>query len=74
MQIQALLAATGETGEKRTAVGSNIGPHIEVAKLAIFNGEAGKVKGFVTVCRLFLRIRMREAMVEEQVNWVLSYI
>ena len=47
---------------------------MEVAKLAIFNGEAGKVKVFVTVCRPFLRIRMREAMVEEQVNWVLSYI
>ena len=26
------------------------------------------------VCKLYIRIRMREAIVEEQVQWVLSYI
>ena len=44
-----------------------MGSHMEVAKLAIFNREAGKVGGFIMVCRLFLRIKLREAMVEEQV-------
>jgi len=44
-----------------------MGPHMEVAKPAIFNGEIGKVEGFITACRLFLRIKLREAMVEEQV-------
>ena len=24
-------------------------------------------------CRLFLRMKLREAIVEEQVNWILSY-
>ena len=66
-QIQALLAAGGE--ERRT-----MGPKIEVATPAIFNGEAGKVGGFVTACRLYLRMKMREAMVEEQVFWVLSHV
>ena len=47
---------------------------MEVAKPAIFNGEAGKVGGFVIACRLYLRMKMREATVEEQVQWVLSYV
>ena len=44
-----------------------MGPHINVARPAIFNGEVGKVKGFVITCRLYLRIKMREMTVEEQV-------
>ena len=54
--------------------GSNIGPHMEVAKPAIFNREVGKVGRFVIACRLYLRMKMKEATVEEQVQWVLSYI
>jgi len=45
-----------------------MGPHMEVAKLAIFNRKAGKVGGFVIVCRLYLRMKMKEATVEEQVQ------
>ena len=44
-QIQALLAAVG-TGEG-TATGSNMGSHMEVAKPAIFNKEAGRVGGLL---------------------------
>ena len=76
VQIQALLAAMGEvTGgaEKGTAEVSR-GYQIEVAKPAIFSGEAEKVEGFVTACRLYLRMKMREVMVEEQVFWVLSHV
>jgi len=40
---------------------------MEMAKPAIFNGEAGRVGGFVIACRLYLRMKMREATVEEQV-------
>jgi len=64
VQIQALLAAGGG-GAERGVTGSNTGPHMEVAKPAIFNEEAEKVGGFVTACRLYLRMKMREAMVEE---------
>jgi len=67
VQIQALLAAGGE--ERRTT-----GPKVEVAMPAIFNGKAEKVGGFVIVCRLYLRMKMREATVEEQVFWVLSHV
>ena len=47
---------------------------MEVATPAIFNGEAVKVGGFIIVCRLFLRMKMRGSTVEEQVQWVLSYV
>ena len=47
---------------------------MKMAKLAIFNGEAGKVGGFVITCRLYLRMKMREATVEEQMQWVLLYV
>ena len=71
-QIQALLVGGTEIGDM--TMGSNLGPHIEVAKLAIFNGEAGKVGGFITAYRLFLRMKLRGATVEEQVQWVLLYM
>jgi len=73
VQIQALLA-TRAGGAERGVMGSNMGPHIEVAKPAIFNGEAGKVGRFVTTYRLYLRMKMKKGTVEEQVQWVLSYV
>ena len=71
-QIQALLAAEGggAGGEERRMTEFKV----EVAMPAIFNGEAGKVGGFVTACRLYLKMKMREATVEEQVFWVLSHV
>ena len=62
------------TEAERGITGSNMGPQIEVAKLPIFNGEAGKVGGFITAYRLYLRIKMRETTVEEQVQQVLSFM
>jgi len=59
-QIQALLAVQGGAATR-----SNTGPNMEVAKPAIFNGEAGKVRGFIMACRLFLRMKMRGNTVEE---------
>ena len=75
-QIQALLAVGGggAGGMERGTTGSNMGPYVEVAKPAIFNGKARKVGGFVTTCRLYLRMKMREVMVEEQVFWILSHM
>ena len=71
-QIQALLAAGGGgVGEGKRRM---TGPKIEVATPAIFNGEEGKVGGFVTAFRLYLKMKMREATVEEQVFWVLSHV
>jgi len=47
-QQQKQLAAMqmqGGAGTGGEAVGSNMGSHMEVAKLAIFNGEVAKIEG-----------------------------
>jgi len=67
-QIQALIAGGAVTG--RGAEGF----HMEIAKPPVFNREAGRVGGFITVYKLYLRMKMRKALVEKQIQWILSYI
>ena len=74
VQIQALLAVAGGVVTGGAVTGSNLGSHMEMAKPAIFNGEAGRVGGFVMACRSYLRMKMKEGTVEEQIIWVLSYV
>jgi len=45
----------------------NIRISLEVVKPQVFDGITEKVLGFVIVCKLFLRIRIREDTVEEQI-------
>ena len=47
---------------------------MEVAKPAIFNGEAGRVGGFIMACRLYIKMKLRGNTVEEQIQWVLTYV
>jgi len=39
-----------------------------------FDSIVSKISGFLTVCKLFIRMRIREIVVEEQIQWVLLYI
>jgi len=71
-QIQALLAAQGGAGS--VATGTNAGSHMEVAKPAIFNGEATRVGGFISACKIYIRNKLRGETVEGQVQWALSYV
>ena len=60
MQIQALLAGG-------VAISREGGGGTEVAKPQIFDGMMSKVVGFVSVCRLYIRMKLREELVEGQV-------
>lgn len=48
--------------------------NVEVVKLQTFNGAANKILGFLIVYRLYIRVRMRDVAVEEQIQWVFSYV
>jgi len=76
-QIQVLLAG-GVRGDNREGEGGSreVGRErgIEVAKSQIFDGTLSKVAGFITACKLYIRMRMREEPVEGQVQWILLYV
>ena len=46
----------------------NTGSNIEVARLQIFNRKAGKVLEFLIAYRSYIKIRMREATIEDVMN------
>ena len=75
VQIQALLAAAGGVGTGRGETAPREGTRgAEVAKPQIFDGTTGQVADFITACKLYIRIRMREDTVEGQIQWILSYV
>jgi len=59
-------------GEGAREVGRGGGA--EVAKPQIFDGTAARVTGFITACKLYIRMKMREELVEGQVQWILLYV
>jgi len=41
---------------------------IEVVRPPTFNGTSSKVSGFVTTCKLYIKVKLREVAVEEQIQ------
>ena len=44
------------------------GKEVKVMKPQIFNGMLSKVAGFITACKLYIRMKLREEPVEGQVQ------
>ena len=61
-------AGGGETAPREVARGA------KVAKFQIFDRMMARVAGFITAYKLYIRMRMREEMVEGQIQWILLYM
>jgi len=55
-------------------VGGSASAATEVAKPQTFDGTLSKVSGFIGACKLYVKMRLREASVEEQIQWILLYV
>jgi len=73
-QVAALTAQLGQQGGGGGRAAAATEEATEVAKPQIFDGTPSKVSGFVGACRIYIRTRLREVLVEAQINWVLSYV
>ena len=71
-QIAVLIAHVGGAAER--GVGGGASAATEVAKPQTFAGTLLKISGFIGACRLYIRMRLRESSVEEQIQWILSYV
>ena len=69
-QIAVLTAQVGGAAER----GGGALAATEVAKPQTFDRTLLKVSGFIGVCKLYVRMRLRESSVKEQIQWILSYV
>jgi len=59
---------------EQVAVGRGAVANLEVSKPQVFDRTSSKISGFITVCKIYRKARMRGMLVEEQIQWVLSYV
>jgi len=62
------------TLSKQVAGGAAAAANRKIAEPQIFDKTPSKVSGFIMVCKLYGKAKMRGVPVEEQIQWVLSYM
>jgi len=67
-QLQTLTEVAEEAGTVAVVSQPNTEFNVEVAKLQTFDRATGKILGFLTACKLFIRMRIREPVIEEQIQ------
>jgi len=67
-----LTAQVGAAAGREVGEGTSVAT--EVAKPQTFDGTPLKISRFVEACRLYIKMRLRDVPVEEQIQWVLSYV
>jgi len=40
----------------------------------MFDGTLAKVSRFMTVYKIYFRMKIKEVVVQEQIQWILSYV
>jgi len=69
MQIQiVILVVVEQKGRKVVAPRPNTKFNAEIAKLLTFDRDTSKVAGFVMICKIYIRIRMRDISVKKQIQ------
>jgi len=68
MQVQIQVLLVGRTVTRRG------GGATEVTKPQIFDGILSKVSGFILAYKLYIRMKLREKSIEEQIQWILLYM
>ena len=66
--LQAIIAQVRLEGAEEVAAFAQPNMQVEVARLQEFNGSSEKIAGFITAYKLYIYIKIRGVVVEEQIQ------